>query len=732
MNLCTANLLKGANLMKNFKFKRVISFLLMLTMLLSAFNFPLNVFADSDTDSVQFDTSEEWQFMAEDSGLKLYLNKANTNFFVEDIKSGKRVYAFPNDVSNEKIASPLHIVEMQSTLVFTLWEPEKKTETRKNTKAASVNGNNFSIRTQENGFFIDYNLKSVGVSATLSVVLKDGRLNCCIPAGSIKETNPTKYQVLTVSILPYMISGFGGTEGQIILPDGCGEVLDFSKHRAWASVYQKPIYGRNLSMNLLVEEKMGYDIKTPYLALLYDKVGILSIPTCAAAIGYVNANPAGKLSEYANAYYSFQYRASDVAIIGDHTNKTSQSTLVIDENGYDGDINIRYDFIFTDAEINDLAKLYGEYLAPASESAFKSENSAVFDIYGFVNEKKNFLGFPYTSVSVLSSGEDIIKFTQDESYKNIAVNLKNFTKEQQKYYIDTNLKPISKVMTSAELNKLTSSDAAVYMNANPISFKRNSFKINSFWSAAKTLYGAPIRLPEFRESTHQINKYVQKSYLLKYNLLEGVSKKLVSSAKKLSLTGVSSDQLASVSYHDYNKGGTLVDTHNAQEKACALVSKSQALMLSNPADYAIKYCSMLLDIPSSSSNNDLCAGSFPFIQMALGDSIPYTVESVNLHRSPEKAYLEAMSNGSLLHYSLVLTDNQPLIGSDLNYLYSANYTVLEKQIKAQYAAWCEVRKTTDGSALCEYKHTEDGTVSVFANGAVIEINHGNSTYKISN
>ncbi len=114
------------------------------------------------------------------------------------------------------------------------------------------------------------------------------------------------------------------------------------------------------------------------------------------------------------------------------------------------------------------------------------------------------------------------------------------------------------------------------------------------------------------------------------------------------------------------------------------------------------------------------------------DSIPYTVESVNLNRSPETAFLDAVASGSLLNYDLVLTNAKPLIGSDLNYLYSADYSDLKEKIKQQYTSWCEINKATGGSALCEYETTDNGSISVFANGTELTVNLAEKTYTISN
>lgn len=675
--------------------------------------------------------AEGYRLMAESDGKRLYLNDATTNFYVEDITTGKRVYAFPEDTEDDSIAGAAMKIEMQAAFVFTFWDPVKKTENKKNSNAAAVRQGSFTVREQENGFVIDYDLQSQQMKISLSVSLTDGKLFCSVPAGSIVENDSESVQLLRIAVLPYMISGKADTEGEIILPDGCGEVLDFGTTRAASASYQKPIYGRNLSTTLSVEEKNGYDITCPYLALCRDGLGVLSIPEKGAAVGYVSANPAGKSSTYANAYFSFDYRATDIAIIGDKQTMASQSTRVLDDQVYDGDITLSYQFLFENASAGKLAKLYGEYLAPGSLASAGQEHSAVFDVYGFVNEQKSFFGFPYTSVSVLSDAEDIISLANDESLKDITINLKNITKDQQKQRLNDDVKPISKVLSGSELKRLGDSDAYIYVNANPLTFRKNTLAANSFFTAAQTVYGAPIGLRTYRESTHMANKSISKSLVLKPAKILSTVEKLVSSAGKLGIDGMSSEQLGAMSYHDYSAEGTLADTHAVQEKAIATAAQSTGLILTNPYDYAIKYCSAVLDIPTDSSNNDMCSGSYPFIQIALGDGVDYSVEAINLYRSPETMLLNALTTGSVLHYGLILTDTEPITGTELNFLYSASYASFEDMIKKQYASWNEVNSSTGGSALADYERIGNTVTAVFENGATVTADLTQKTYSVT-
>ena len=528
-----------------------------------------------------------------------------------------------------------------------------------------------------------------------------------------------------------MLRGEGGSEGNIVIPDGSGELLSFDISKSSEASYSKPIYGRNLSNALTIESKTGYDITCPYLALVNGEKGVLAIPVCGAGVGYVNANPAGKVTPYANAYFGFVYRASDIAIIGDQKTSISQSTRVFDDCVYDDDITVTYQFIHEGASLSALATLYGEYLAPGSKATANKRTSIVFDIYGYVNERKNFFGFPYTSSAVLSSGEDIIELANSEKFRDITINLKSITKTHQSKKAQTDVRPISKVLSSADMKALLSSNANVYVSANPISFKHSSFWASSFFSASKTIYGAPVGVYEYKESTHLANNNVSKSFMLKPNKLENGIGKILNSSKKLGIDGISSEELGTISYHDYSGNETIVNTRLMQENAISKAAEQGGVILSNPFDYAIKYCSAITDVPVSGSYNDLCSGSYPFLQIALGNKISYSVEAINLNRSPEKIFLMALATGSALHYDYILSNTESISGTELNFLFSADYKSFEKMTERHFQAFDKVRTITENSRIKDYYSIDNGVTTVFENGTILTVDFTSNTYNIT-
>lgn len=714
------------------KLKKRIFICLMAVLILLVFAF--SAVADNTVAVAQPETSDSqsdgFEKISENENLSLWLNRETNNFFVEDRATAKRWYAFPQDADNDALANAAYIMQIKSLLQITVWDVERETEDVRNSYAVCVMQSKAKIQTDANGFTVEYDFASSAVKVTLSVQLCDNGIKVSLPADKITESNPEKYRLLSVAVLPYMQSGKTGDSGAIILPDGCGEVLDFSTERSSAANYEKKIYGKDKTLNVLKKEKTGYNITCPYLAEINGDTGILSYPSGAAAIGYVAASPAGKNSSYANAYYKFEYRASDYAIIESSSGKTT-GTRKFSFSDIGDTAVVDYVFLFNSPDWSSLAAAYGDYLSAGTENDTVSENSIFFEIYGYVNSKAFFLGIPYTKTEILSSGEDIVAFANDTVFDGASVRLCNVTSADGSGKICNSAEPIGKVLTKSQLKQLSSTDKTFYINVDPITFTKNSLKTNSFFSASKTVYGSVARVKSFLESTLLVDKSVSQYYMLKPSLLEKNMNKIISSLKKYDGFGLSSDTLAVLSYNDYSvENSTLADSAECFENACALLAKNTSLVLSNPADYAYKYCSAVTDIPISSSNDALCNGSFPFLQMALSGNFDYSVEPINLYRSPDDMFLMALLTGSKLNYAFALTDAEELIGTDSDYLYSVDYSLFKDKAAEQYSGWKAAAAHTAGSAIATYTNDGSTATAVFENGKAITVDFESKTYEL--
>lgn len=130
-------------------------------------------------------TSDEFELIAQDGEVSLYFRAENANFCVETA-SGERWYAFPPEGADDW-ARGVFKTEMVSSLIINYIDLENKENVKKNSQAASVKKDTFTVRKIENGFRTDYYFKDGDATIPVEVFLKDGCLEVRILTGEIVE-----------------------------------------------------------------------------------------------------------------------------------------------------------------------------------------------------------------------------------------------------------------------------------------------------------------------------------------------------------------------------------------------------------------------------------------------------------------------------------------------------------------------------------------------------------------
>ena len=699
--------------------KRVMAFLLCMAVMCSL---PV---------AVQAEEIDGYTRMADSGQISLWLNKTTTDFYVQDNNTKTKQLSSPSVTENDAIAHDGYKLEMKAALVLELWDAEKSLAETKNSQALCVMQGRFEIKDTDGGFITEYYFKSYGIRIALSVALREGRLAVSIDPASIQEEQAERYQLTAVSVLPHFLSAVKDSEGYFILPDGCGEKMDYQSDKALYASYDKKVYGKDLTQNLLLKDHTGYDITCPYLCAVTPSAGVLAVPVEGDSLARVIANPAAKISEYTNVYFKFEYRTSDIAIIGDSSGST-RSPQMFNMVSFQEKVTLEYSFIFENITPHSLATLYSDYLFQNREED-APRRDIVFDIYGMVTKKETFLGIPYTDTKILSKGKDILSFAQQNTFENAVLNLKNVTKEQRKNTINTSVQPIGGIMSGKSFKSLNEQqDMKVYVDINPLTFQKNSFSANAFFDASKTIYHAPAYLFSFLESTRLINKNVKRSLLLQPEKVGDIVDSILKSAKKNKVSGISSSVLGSVMYTHYNEKNTSQQSRAAFANASKALSENASLMLANPGVYAYPYVETILDLPVSSSQNDIGDGTIPFLQMAMGTRVNYTTEPINLSRNANELFLKALLTGASLHYSFALTDTEELIDTELNALYSADYNYHKDTVKRQYSQFKDLRAKTENSALVDYEEvSETVTKARFANGTTVTVDFSTGSVTVA-
>ncbi|MBQ7138569.1 MAG: hypothetical protein IJO39_06225, partial [Clostridia bacterium] len=168
-------------------------------------------------------TSDEFELIAQEGGLSLYFRAEDANFCVETA-SGERWYAFPPEGADDW-ARGVFKTEMVSSLIINYIDLENKETVKKNSQAASVKKDTFTVRKIENGFRTDYYFKDGAVTIPVEVFLKDGHLETRILTGEIVEENPERFILSSVRLLPYFGCAAESDAGYVFVPDGQGALM---------------------------------------------------------------------------------------------------------------------------------------------------------------------------------------------------------------------------------------------------------------------------------------------------------------------------------------------------------------------------------------------------------------------------------------------------------------------------------------------------------------------------
>ena len=144
--------------------------------------------------------------------------------------------------------------------------------------------------------------------------------------------------------------------------------------------------------------------------------------------------------------------------------------------------------------------------------------------------------------------------------------------------------------------------------------------------------------------------------------------------------------------------------------------------------YAAAKLDYIFNTPVKSSKYNLIDRDIPFYQMVFRGSSVITGETVNLSEEPEIAFLNSVSLGCALGFSVCGQVDISLVKAG-GYSFAAQsvYSGISDEIKQYSAEIKPVLEKIGGSYISSYERNGDIAVTYFSNGLVVAINFGKET-----
>lgn len=664
----------------------------------------------------------------ENENLGLSLNTETGLLSVTDKRSQKIWYSNPTDAAEDENASGVTRTNLLSQLIVKYKDGNSITAV--NNYAGSVKRGDAEFSVSGNKIRADYKFEKADLMIPVVYSIESETFTAEILLDEMKESG--SYPVNTIELLPFFGAGGVNDAGSIFVPDGSGAIIDFNNGKSEYAQYEKQVYGEDITLLSNNFSLNSEKISIPVFGLKNGDYAYLAYISSGAESAVISAAVSGFLCSYNRVSSSLTYRSVETLDLKDHTGKNVTGMFTALNHIACKSYKVEYTLL------NGIrADISGMALAVRNKLNIKKadlKQRLVLDFYGAANIQKAFLGIRYTGIRKLTTYEqaiEILKDLKEYGVSDIDVGYKYFTAASVSGGLSVDIKPWGKLggaKAFKALKSYSSDSIRIYPYADFHTYTKSSSGFFKLTDSAMGLDLVPAKNYEYSSVTRAQDKTTKAQYLLSPGKFQKAGDKLVKSIKSAGIDGLLLDGAVGNLYSDFSKKGYLRDkalkeTVKIFEDLCA----NADLMLSNPNFYAFDYAGIITDLPMKSSGNRLFDRDIPFLQMVLHGFAEYTGGALNLNGISQKDILDIISTGSNLKFALISEPAAAVVNTQLDYLYSANYTECSKTLKDLYSKISAVNGAVLNAEMISYDNNGQIAVTEYDNGVKVAVNYTDST-----
>jgi len=606
----------------------------------------------------------------------------------------------------------------------------------------------------------------VGVQYELTINgLKFDILHDSIKEGSSGDDGYShEFKISSIEILPNFSKNFDHTsEGEIIIPDGSGAVINFNsdKQDQFVSGYQpKRVYGFDKSQILNTEPADVQTIMLPMYAYLdkTENIGVIAIiekapshhsivadfmrTRTAGSSNYINCEVSMRDSEFVSvgrSYYVSSYQKWSKSRIP--TDLSYYFQFIVPEKIEDGEVKSNANFNYVE-----VAKQYRRYLInkyDLQEIDTTESNVVNLNFLGAFEKKAMQLGFVYNkaeSLTTFEEAQEVIETLEEKGVENFSVSYTAWTKDEMESKARKDIRISSVLGGSKGFKKLSQFLAERNINFYPevnvstnqgydYPFGKRKYNAKSV-SNTETVY-YPYVVP-----TGRFDRTLAPIYHLSPRFYQSYFNKYLANYEKLNTSGIYLSDLGNLKISSYDSKKEIFTVVGQDYQVATLdIAKDSGkkVMLKSPFDYAFKYANIIVDAPLTTTLYPAVEYSIPLYQLALSGLVDYTTTTVNYNSAQSYRWylLKALETGSNLNFVVSYTDTNTLLTTDYTEYFNTYFLNWENKIVEMNQKINEA-KIHQGK-LVGHKYLTDNVVqSTYANdyGTVCKviINYANSPY----
>lgn len=716
--------------------KKAVLFLLAVSMLLEQMMFLQGNTAFADTNS--------YQLVAKNGILELYVNPKYGYFKVVDKRSGSVWFSNPEKWREDKIAAGSTRMQMASQLSIRFTDVTSTIQIA-NAYVNSVLKKGLKIKRIKDGFVATYTFKKEGFVIPVAYTIKDDYLNVDILVNQIKETKKDKYKLVSIMLLPFFGAAAIGENGYMVVPDGCGALINFNNNKGQETYIQR-IYGNDFG---IVPDFQGYvtqAARLPVFGMKKENSGFLAVITKGDGKVVLNANTSGSKSSYNNIFAEFIMREYDMVTLKEKQ-WDERSFNIFEEKLPNVDkFSIRYYFLDSkNADYVAMAKKYREYLIRERGLKREEDEKSVpvyIEFYGSMKKPKYILGIPVNATIPLTTFEDaqkIVKQVKSMGVSDVVVKFVGWMKNGVYYNLPLLATPEGVLGGKKQLENVLEyfqkANVKTYLDVDFVLFRTGTLTYLRNKVATKSMKKVPAQLWRYSPPIFYKDDSYPVLYLISPRYTNEIVQRFLASSNINYFNNISLSSMSTMLYSDF--GTRPVNRYQTEDVFLqtigSLSKRFRNILLTNPNGYLLQKASEIVDVPIYSSKFLIEDAEIPFYQMVIRGYVPYSMPSVNFYTNEWMWKLKALETGSAIKFTWTARNEDELKETLLENLYSSNYRMWLGDLKEYYKELYPTLRLIKGKEIVEHKIIKKGVVKVVYDGGVeILLNYTSKPQKIEN
>lgn len=721
---------------------------------------------------VPVEDREAFELVTDKEGLELWVNFTNGEIKVVEKSSGNIWYSNPVDRQDAQLPVRKPLINSQIHVKFFNVEKKEPVDQEFNNYGDSIAKGcmEYEKLADGSGVKFRFGFPAANVYIPVQYRIVDGAFQAEILTDEIEGVGTYPYAILDIKLLPYFGAANESQDGELLLPDGSGALIEFNNGKNHNDIifYNNKVYGDNITIPQETLEPVKEQINLPIFGSIWKDTAktaatldtadaeqtpdtgattngaFLGVIISGDASSSIIASTSGKISSY-NMIYPVVHMSEYKFIRTKASGNVGQEARVLamsDNQLANENFAVRYYFLNGEkANYTGLAEKYREHLQEANllkKSAYADKKYLILDLVGAVSIEKYIFGVKQPVVTPLTTYNDVVTIVKElkaEGVDNLVINYIGALDGGLNNKVYSNVKTESVLGTKKEframIEYLEEENVVFFLETNPVDIYNSGNGYDDNADSAKTFFNKYAFQYQYVLDTQQTDN-TKRWHILHPNRIPDLVSQFVDAAADWEIGNISIDRIGEVLYTDYaDDVPSTTRTHALnfwKEALSAAEDKTDTLLVHGGNAYALAYADIVTDIANGSSDFDMIDQTVPFYQLALQGNMLLAPTAFNMSVDYERELLKVLENGCNLKYNLIYGDVDQLVGTEHDNMVSYSYKRWKDKIVEHYKTLQDASAQFAGMEIINHTIvTDDVAVTEYESGKLI-VNYGSEAY----